>query len=110
MADVHDQQDLDGRLDGGQVHHDHAAQAGRAVHHGGLVQLHGNAGDTILGSPETGLTERGKSVIRQTPAGRFGNPEDLLGTIDWLLDDRLSAYVTGQTVAIDGGFQAHAGV
>ena len=65
---------------------------------------------TILGSPETGLTERGKSVIRQTPAGRFGNPEDLLGTIDWLLDDRLSAYVTGQTVAIDGGFQAHAGV
>ena len=30
--------------------------------------------------------------------------------IDWLLDDRLSAYVTGQTVAVDGGFQAHAGV
>ena len=65
---------------------------------------------TILGSPETVLTERGKSVIRQTPSGRFGNPEDLLGTIDWLLDDRLSSYVTGQTVAVDGGFQAHAGV
>ena len=64
----------------------------------------------ILGSPEIGLTERGKSVIRQTPSGRFGIPEDLLGTIDWLLDDRLSAYVTGQTVAVDGGFQAHAGV
>ncbi|MBQ6366886.1 MAG: SDR family oxidoreductase [Oscillospiraceae bacterium] len=64
----------------------------------------------ILGSPETGLTERGKNVMRQTPAGRFGNPEDLLGTVDWLLDDRLSSYVTGQTIAVDGGFQAHAGV
>ena len=58
---------------------------------------------TIPGSPETVLTERGKSVIRRTLTGRYRNFEDLLGTIDWLLDDRPSAYVTGQTVAIDGG-------
>lgn len=64
----------------------------------------------ILGSPETGLTERGKNVMRQTPSGRFGVPQDLLGTVDWLVDDRMSAYVTGQTIAVDGGFQAHAGV
>ena len=64
----------------------------------------------ILGSPETGLTERGKNVMRQCPAGRFGNPEDLLGCVEWLLDDRKSAYVNGITIAIDGGFQAHAGV
>lgn len=64
----------------------------------------------ILGSPETGLTERGRNVMRQTPSGRFGVPQDLLGTVDWLIDDRMSSYVTGQTIAVDGGFQAHAGV
>ena len=65
---------------------------------------------TIPGSPETDLSERGKSVIRRTLTGRYGNFEDLLGTIDCLLDDRSSAYITSQTVAIDGGFLAHAGV
>lgn len=64
----------------------------------------------ILGSPETGLTQRGQNVMRQTPAGRFGNPEDLLGCVEWLLDDRKAAYVTGITVPVDGGFLSHAGV
>ncbi len=64
----------------------------------------------ILGSPETGLTQRGKNVMRQTPAGRFGNPEDLLGCVSWLLDNRAAGYVTGITVPVDGGFLSHAGV
>ena len=64
----------------------------------------------ILGSPEIGLTERGKNVMRQTPAGRFGKPEDLVGCVEWLLDEEKAAYVTGITVPVDGGFLSHAGV
>lgn len=64
----------------------------------------------ILGSPETGLTDRGQKVMSHTPMQRFGHPEDLLGCILWLLDDRAAAYVTGITVPVDGGFLSHAGI
>lgn len=64
----------------------------------------------ILGSPETGLTRRGVRVMDHTPMQRFGNPEDLLGCVSWLLDDLAAAYVTGITVPVDGGFLSHAGV
>ena len=65
---------------------------------------------TYLGTPETGLTERGKNVIRHTPMQRFGNPADLLGCVEWLLDDTKAAFVTGTTVPVDGGFSASAGI
>ncbi len=64
----------------------------------------------ILGTPETGLTQRGQNVMNHTPAGRFGDPRDLVGCVEWLLDDRAAAYVTGVTVPVDGGFQAHSGI
>ena len=64
----------------------------------------------ILGTPETGLTARGQNVMNHTPAGRFGNPEDLLGCVSWLLNDEEAAYVTGVTVPVDGGFLAHSGI
>lgn len=64
----------------------------------------------ILGTPEDGLTARGQSVMNHTPMYRFGNPEDLLGCVSWLLDDRAAAYVTGITVPVDGGFLAHSGI
>lgn len=64
----------------------------------------------ILGSPETGLTQRGKNVMSHTPMQRFGKPQDLLGCVEWLLDDRSAAYVTGITVPVDGGFLSHAGI
>jgi len=41
----------------------------------------------ILGTPEDGLTARGQSVMNHTPMYRFGNPEDLLGCVSWLLND-----------------------
>lgn len=63
-----------------------------------------------LGTPESGLTARGKSVISHTPMGRFGNAGDLTGTINWLLDDRAAAFVTGITVPVDGGFLSCSGV
>jgi hypothetical protein len=41
---------------------------------------------------------------------RFGEPEDLLGALLWLVDDTTSRFVTGITVPVDGGFLAYAGV
>lgn len=64
----------------------------------------------ILGSPQTGLTARGESVLAHTPQKDFGQPEDLLGCVEWLLDGEKARFVTGITVPVDGGFLAHSGV
>jgi NAD(P)-dependent dehydrogenase (short-subunit alcohol dehydrogenase family) len=64
----------------------------------------------LLTDKETGaLTARGKKIIEHTPMGRFGDPEDLLGTVLWLLSPA-SAFVTGIVVPVDGGFSAFGGV
>ncbi|HEX8999211.1 MAG TPA: SDR family oxidoreductase [Blastocatellia bacterium] len=64
----------------------------------------------LLTDPPTGaLTPRGQSIIAHTPMGRFGNPEDLLGAVLWLLSPA-SAFVTGIVVPVDGGFSAFGGV
>jgi NAD(P)-dependent dehydrogenase (short-subunit alcohol dehydrogenase family) len=64
----------------------------------------------LLTDQETGeLTARGQAIIDHTPMGRFGDPEDLLGTVMWLLSPA-SAFVTGIVVPIDGGFSAFSGV
>jgi NAD(P)-dependent dehydrogenase (short-subunit alcohol dehydrogenase family) len=55
------------------------------------------------------LTPRGQSIISHTPMARFGEPEDLLGAVLWLLSPA-SAFVTGVIVPIDGGFSAYSGV
>jgi len=56
--------------------------------------------------PHTGeLTARARKVIAHTPMGRYGKPEELLGTVIWLLSDA-SAFVTGVVVPIDGGFSS----
>jgi NAD(P)-dependent dehydrogenase (short-subunit alcohol dehydrogenase family) len=64
----------------------------------------------LLTDKDTGeLTQRGKTIMDHTPMARFGNPEDLLGTVLWLLSPA-SAFVTGIVVPIDGGFSAFSGV
>ncbi|HAL16653.1 MAG TPA: D-mannonate oxidoreductase [Anaerolineaceae bacterium] len=55
------------------------------------------------------LTARGQKILDHTPMGRFGNPEDLNGTVLWLLSPA-SAFVTGIIVPVDGGFSAYSGV
>jgi NAD(P)-dependent dehydrogenase (short-subunit alcohol dehydrogenase family) len=55
------------------------------------------------------LTERGKTIIAHTPAGRFGEPDDLIGTVLWLLSPGAS-FVSGVVIPIDGGFSAYSGV
>lgn len=54
-------------------------------------------------------TPRGQQVLSHTPMGRFGNPNDLTGTLLWLVSDA-SKFVTGVTVPVDGGFNAYSGV
>jgi NAD(P)-dependent dehydrogenase (short-subunit alcohol dehydrogenase family) len=64
----------------------------------------------LLTDKETGgLTGRGKSIISHTPMGRFGTPDDLTGTVLWLLSPA-SAFITGIVVPVDGGFSAFSGV
>jgi NAD(P)-dependent dehydrogenase (short-subunit alcohol dehydrogenase family) len=64
----------------------------------------------LLTDEKTGeLTARGRAIIGHTPMGRFGQPEDLLGAVLWLLSPA-SAFVTGIVLPIDGGFSAFSGV
>lgn len=63
-----------------------------------------------LGTVEDGLTQRGKNVISHTPMGRFGQPSDLLGCVDFLLQDSMSSFVTGITIPVDGGFLSTPGI
>ena len=60
---------------------------------------------SLLTNPDGTYTERGNDVIRQTPFGRMGSPEELCGTIHYLMSDA-SAFVTGTVAVVDGGFNA----
>jgi len=64
----------------------------------------------LLTDEESGeLTQRGQKIIEHTPMARFGDPEDLLGAVLWLLSPA-SVFVTGVVLPIDGGFAAFSGV
>lgn len=62
-----------------------------------------NQNRALLTNPDGSLTERGNDVIRQTPFKRFGKPEELCGTIHYLISDA-SSFVTGTVSVVDGGF------
>lgn len=55
-------------------------------------------------------TERTKKILAATPAGRFGDAEELNGTILYLLNEKASGFVTGAVISVDGGFSAYSGV
>jgi NAD(P)-dependent dehydrogenase (short-subunit alcohol dehydrogenase family) len=63
----------------------------------------------LLDEKTSELTERGNKIISATPMGKFGNPEDIQGTMLYLLSD-LSKFVTGVVIPVDGGFNAYSGV
>ena len=71
--------------------------------------LAGEQNHHLLYNEDGSLTPRGQAIINHTPLGRFGVPEDLFGTVLWLLSPA-SAFVTGIIVPIDGGFAAYGGV
>ena len=56
-----------------------------------------------------GLTQRAKKILNSTPMERFGTPEELTGTLLYLVSD-LSKFVTGIVIPVDGGFSAYSGV
>jgi NAD(P)-dependent dehydrogenase (short-subunit alcohol dehydrogenase family) len=60
---------------------------------------------SLLTNPDGSLTDRAKIIIAHTPFRRFGEPEELLGTMQWLASDA-SKFVTGTLAVIDGGFDA----
>lgn len=62
---------------------------------------------SLLTNPDGTYTERGQNVIRQTPFGRMGKPEELCGTIQYLISEA-SSFVTGTVAIVDGGFNAFA--
>lgn len=64
-----------------------------------------NQNRALLTNPDGSLTERGADVIRQTPFKRFGSPEELCGTIQYLISDA-SLFVTGTVAVVDGGFNS----
>lgn len=64
----------------------------------------------LLWNPDGTPTARTKKILNNTPMGRFGNPEELIGTVLWLLDNKAASFVTGIVVPIDGGFSAYSGV
>ncbi len=68
-----------------------------------------NQNRALLTTPDGGLTPRGSDVIRKTPLGRFGTPEEILGCIHYLVSDA-SKFVTGTILPVDGGFSAFSGV
>jgi NAD(P)-dependent dehydrogenase (short-subunit alcohol dehydrogenase family) len=69
----------------------------------------GEQNRAMLVADDGSLTERGQAIIAHTPLGRFGEPDDLVGTSIWLASDA-SRFVTGVIVPIDGGFSAFSGV
>lgn len=64
----------------------------------------------LLTHSDGSWTERSHKIIAHTPMRRFGVPEDLLGTLLWLVDDQTSGFVTGTVIPVDGGFMAYSGV
>jgi len=69
----------------------------------------GDQNRDLLLNPDGSYTDRGKSVIKQTPMNRFGEPENLCGAVIYL-SSSASKFVTGIVLPIDGGFSTFSGV
>ncbi len=65
---------------------------------------------SLLMTEDDEFTARAQKILDHTPLGKFGDPEDLLGVLLWLVDEKASHFVTGTVIPIDGGFSAYSGV
>ncbi|MBT3202072.1 MAG: SDR family oxidoreductase [Phycisphaerales bacterium] len=63
----------------------------------------------LLTNEDGSPTERGQQIIDHTPMGRYGQADELIGTLIWLISDA-ARFVTGIVVPVDGGFDAFSGV
>jgi NAD(P)-dependent dehydrogenase (short-subunit alcohol dehydrogenase family) len=64
----------------------------------------------LLVNKDGSYTERSKKILEKTPMKRFGNSEELVGTLLWLVDNKASGFVNGTVIPVDGGFSAYSGV
>ena len=88
-----------------------------AMKHSGMIRVNaiapgffiGDQNRALLTNPDGTHTERGKLVIQNTPMGRFGNANELIGAVLFLSSDAAS-FVTGVILPVDGGFSFHSGV
>lgn len=64
----------------------------------------------ILLREDGGLTGRGENIVHHTPMKRFGEAPELVGCMNWLINEEASGFVTGTVIPIDGGFMASSGV
>ncbi len=69
----------------------------------------GKQNKALLTNEDGSYTDRGNTIIQNTPFNRFGEAHEILGTVHWLCSDA-SSFVTGITVPVDGGFSAFSGV
>jgi NAD(P)-dependent dehydrogenase (short-subunit alcohol dehydrogenase family) len=65
---------------------------------------------SLLIAADGSLTPRARTIVEHTPAARFGQPEDLLGALLWLVSEEGAGFVTGTVIPVDGGFNAFSGV
>ncbi|WP_373757661.1 SDR family oxidoreductase, partial [Jeotgalibaca porci] len=66
--------------------------------------------DLLFESDHETLKPRGQKIINNTPMGRFGDSEELLGGLMFLADEKAASFVNGVVLPIDGGFSAYSGV
>ena len=69
-----------------------------------------NQNKALLIDEKGEYTERSKKILSQTPMDRFGEAEELIGTLLWLLCYDASSFVNGVVIPVDGGFSAYSGV
>lgn len=69
-----------------------------------------NQNRALLMDENGNYTERSKKILSQTPMERFGETEELIGTLLWLLCYNASSFVNGVVIPVDGGFSAYSGV
>lgn len=69
-----------------------------------------NQNRNMLIQPDGSYSDRAKKIIAGTPMERFGEKEELIGTLLYLLNEKASGFVTGVVIPVDGGFSAYSGV
>ena len=69
-----------------------------------------NQNKTLLWNDDGTPTARTGKILAATPMKRFGTPDELEGALLFLCDEAYSGFITGTTIAVDGGFNAYSGV
>ena len=70
----------------------------------------GKQNAALLWNPDGTPTARTKKILAATPMGRFGQAEELLGALLFLLNNEAASFVTGVVIPVDDGFSAYSGV